>query len=97
MNTYKAKNNQFSVILRNKECKKGTSLYFEIRERATHKRYYEFLNEYLTGEPSDIETEAKIKKQAHLRLSELTNIGFYSKEVIAPVQVENFTDYFRKK
>ncbi len=99
MKTYKAKNNLFSIILRKKEGVKGNSLYFEVRERATQKRYYEFLNMYLTGEPTDIDLESRAKKQAHLRLSELTNIGYYVKDTLQPIEAQqtkadNFTNYF---
>ncbi len=74
---YIAKNGLFSVILRKKEGVK-TSLYFEIRDKQTQKRYYEFLNKYLSGTRADIDIEADAKKQADIRLSQLTAMGFYS-------------------
>ena len=94
-----AKNSLFSVILRKKEGVK-TSLYFEIRDKQTKKRYYEFLGKYLTGSSADIDIEAGAKKQANTRLSELTGIGYYINEGLQPrnemkkERASTFTSYF---
>ncbi len=98
---YIAKNGLFSVILRKKEGVK-TSLYFEIRDKQTQKRYYEFLNKYLTGTSADIDIEASAKKQADRRLSELTAVGYYIKDSLFPeneieaVRANTFTGYFER-